>query len=247
MEALLKVKLSDMVSEALVKFITEEGLKAGDKLPTEKAISERLGIGRTSVREGIRQLEAVGLLSSHQGTGIYLREVNIDSFLKVPKSIPLNDFLVLSNDEILDLLEVRLIIESAACRNAAERISEMELDQLRKLCREMEGSADRPDNFMRCDLEFHKLIIKASGNSILPKFFMLIRDLYSKQFTLSAYPHALKKAVVYHKEILAAIEHRNAELAVKHMVDHLKEVQALFQRNFSKQKKSSVGKEKHEA
>ena len=56
-----KRKLPDMVSEAIVEFILEKDLQPGDKLPTEKELSLQLGIGRTSLREGIRQLETVGL------------------------------------------------------------------------------------------------------------------------------------------------------------------------------------------
>ena len=237
METLSKIRLSDMVSEALVKFILEQGLTPGDRLPTEKAISEMLGIGRTSVREGIRDLMAVGLLSSQQGNGVFLQEVTIDSFLKVEKRVPLRDFLTLTNDEILDLLESRLIIESAACRLAAQRISDEDLGHLRRLCRDMEECVERPDEFSNCDLEFHRKIVKASGNSILQKIVILIRDLYSKQFTLSAYPWAVRNALVHHKNILAALEERNVDLAVKRLTEHIEEVKTIFYERFSQVEK----------
>lgn len=233
METISKIKLSDMVSEALVKFILEQGLQPGDKLPTEKAISEMLGIGRTSVREGIRELEAVGLLSSQQGNGIFLREVTIDSFFNIERRIPLNDFLTLTKDEIFDLLEARLIIETEACRLAAKRITDDELANMRDLCRKMENCLkERSEEFTRHDLEFHRQIIKASGNSILQKIVMLIRDIYSKQFKIFAYPKAAKMAFVSHKKILSALEDRNVELAEKYLTEHLKEVQALFHEKF---------------
>ena len=82
MKTLTKTKLSDMAAESIVSFIIENELNPGDKLPTEKEICLRLGIGRTSVREGISQLETVGLLVRHQGHGLFLKEVTLDSFLK---------------------------------------------------------------------------------------------------------------------------------------------------------------------
>jgi len=60
MSRIERPKLSDMAAEAIVQFITDENLQPGDKLPTEKELSDRLGLGRTRIREGMRQLAAVG-------------------------------------------------------------------------------------------------------------------------------------------------------------------------------------------
>ena len=135
-----KRKLSDMVSEAIVEFILEEALKPGEKLPTEKELSQQLGIGRTSLREGIRQLETVGLLSSHQGKGVYLREVTLDSLFASGKHIPITSFLTLNKEEILDWLSVRVIFEVEACRLAAERITDEELAALQEIHQTMADS-----------------------------------------------------------------------------------------------------------
>jgi GntR family transcriptional repressor for pyruvate dehydrogenase complex len=227
MESLSKIKLSDMVAKALVNFIMENNLRAGDKLPTEKKISERLGIGRTSVREGIRRLDAVGLLETHQGDGIYLRDVTIDSLFQLQTQAPLSHFLVLSEREITDLLSVRLIIESAACRLAIQRITDEEIGNLRRLCKDMEDTLQQPEMYMEHDLEFHRQLIDASGNVILPKIFALIRDLYSKQFSISAYPKALEDALRFHREILSGIEQRDEKKTLLHLEAHLKEVKRL--------------------
>jgi GntR family transcriptional repressor for pyruvate dehydrogenase complex len=81
MDVIPRAKLPDLVVDAIAKFITQNKLRPGDRLPTEKAVSEQLGIGRTSVREGMRKLETLGVLESRQGDGVYLKPVTTDSLL----------------------------------------------------------------------------------------------------------------------------------------------------------------------
>jgi DNA-binding FadR family transcriptional regulator len=71
-----------MVAEAIVDLNTKNDLQPGDTSPTGKELSEKLGIGNTSPREGIRQPEAIGLLSSQRGGGVFVKEITIESILR---------------------------------------------------------------------------------------------------------------------------------------------------------------------
>lgn len=228
-----KRKLPDMVSEAIVKFLLEEALKPGDKLPTEKELSQQLGIGRTSLREGIRQLETVGLLSSHQGKGIYLREVTLDSLFAAGKHIPIASFLKLSRQEILDWLSVRLVFEVEACRLAAERITDEELAALQKIHQIMSDALSNREEFIAQAVHFHKQILLSSGNTILAKLYGFIEDLYSKQISIiTDFPQAMERSLSFHGKILLALKERNVEMAVTNLHAHIEDVRKAVIANF---------------
>ncbi len=232
MQPISRPKLSDLVSEAIVRLITDQALKPGDKLPTEKELSQRLGIGKTSVREGIRNLEALGLLSSHQGDGVYLREVTLDSVFKIDPKIPMASFLRLSKQEILDLVSTRFVIESEACRIAADRITGEEIKSLKVLYDGMAGSLDSPEKFISWDMQFHKQIMVASGNIILTRIFGLIEDLYSKQQSVVAtLPGAMERALEFHESILSALAQKKAKRAVQVMRQHLENMREVLSRS----------------
>ena len=226
-------KLPEMVSEALVQFIAEKALNPGDKLPTEKELSQRLGIGRTSLREGIRQLETVGLLSSHQGKGIYLEEITLDSLFTSKKHIPMASFLTLGKHDILDLLAVRLMIESEACRLAARRITDEELATLKNIHHAMSNAFLDHEEFIAHAVEFHKQLVLCSGNVILPRLFEFIEDLYDKQVSIIANSvQAMEHSLSFHEKILMALTEKNAARVEEYLKEHLEDVEKIVVTHF---------------
>jgi DNA-binding FadR family transcriptional regulator len=97
----------------------------------------------------------------------------------------------------------------------------------------MEAASDDPAVYMTHDLEFHTLIVEASGNTILPTVFRMIQDLIWSQYAVSiSYPHAIRQATRAHRRILAAIEDRDGPLAVRALEEHLSDVQEMVRSNF---------------
>ena len=236
MKALSKTKLSDLASQSIVQFMIETSMKPGDKLPTEKEIGERLDIGRTSVREGIRQLEAVGLLEGHQGDGIYVKEVTLDSYFKMKERFSVAYFMNLSKKEILHLLDTRLVLESYACEMAAANITDDQRNLLERNYLAMASSLDKREAFIQHDLEFHRAILKASGNIIFPKIFDMINDLYARQLIVTAdLPEAMERALVFHSRICEALLRKDGNEAARVMRDHLTDMKSVFSNSTSKE------------
>lgn len=228
-----KRKLPDMVSEAIVAFIHEQTLGPGDKLPTEKELSLQLGIGRTSLREGMRQLETLGLLASHQGKGVYLKAVTLDSLFASGKHIPITTFLTLSKSEILDWLSVRLIFEVAACRLAAEHMTDADLAELQKTHQAMAASLANREAFVAHAVNFHKQILVSSGNVILAKLYDFIQDLYSKQIAIfTNFAQAMERSLYFHGEILNALLERDVDRATHNLQAHIEDVKQAVMLNF---------------
>ena len=234
MKTLAKTKLSDMAAESIVSFIIENELQPGDKLPTEKEISLRLGIGRTSVREGISQLETVGLLERQQGYGLFLKEVTLDSFFRMKERFSVASFMSPTPKEILDFLDTRLIIETAACEMAADNIMPKAMKSLEDHHRHMSGAMENRKKFMSHDLKFHSEIVQASGNTILPKMLGLIQDLFYKQlFIFAGYPRGLDKALDFHGRILEGLRKKDKAMAAGVMREHILDMKQTLEKRLS--------------
>jgi GntR family transcriptional repressor for pyruvate dehydrogenase complex len=230
--AINRPKLSDIVSDVIVQFILSNGLKPGDKLPSENELATKLGIGRTSVREGIRQLEANGLLTTRQGYGVTLNKVTIDMLFPSERKFALADFLVMSKKEILDLMELRMVIETDACRRAARNITAEGLQGLRRSLEDMVQTTGDPKAYIIPDMAFHKQIAIASGNVIYPRIFELISDLFRRQQSITAsLPDAKNTASRFHKEICQALAQRDEGRAVAAMKNHLENTMSSIAEN----------------
>ena len=233
MEAINRLKLSDIVSQTLFKYILEYKLQKGDKLPSSNELSKSLNIGRTSIREGIRELEAIGLLTTRQGYGVSLNEVTVDMLFSVNRKIPLAELLILSKKELLDLMSLRLVIEIDSCRLAAENTGAADLEKLEMLLEEMEQTKDDPEGFIVPDMAFHKQIAVSSGNVIYPKIFDMISELFRKQQTIVALrPGAKNRAIKYHQDILSFLKKKDADGTVEVIKAHLENTRFEIEKNF---------------
>jgi len=232
MDTLTRPKLSDMVYETLANYILDQGLQPGDKLPSEQELTTTLGIGRSTLREGIRQLEAIGLLTSRQGYGVTINEITMDKVFQVGRPINLVDFLKLNKQEILDLMDFRLLVEVEACRLAADRISEEQLVSLETYLNEMETRKNRSSSFITYDMKFHMEIAQASGSCVYPSVFKFIEGVFRKQqAVVASLPGAMGRALEYHKRLVGTLKARDGEQAALTMRKHLENTIAAISRN----------------
>lgn len=157
---------ADLVVDYVRAELAAGRLGPGDRLPTEQAFAERLGVSRNSVREAVRVLQSAGLVDVRHGTGSFVRE-SVESsvgLLLLFRSL-------VTQAEPAALVEVRRVFERACAELAARRSTEADLlamrdaiDRLRRLGADPQSSAtDRLD----ADLAFHRAVYRASGNEML--------------------------------------------------------------------------------
>ena len=149
--------LTSMLIEAVTERIQSGQYKRGDQLPTEKDMIEEFGVSRTVVREAIANLKASGLVSTRQGKGAFVLEEGLRSF-----SIS-EDKLALA-ENLLEALEVRIAIESAAAALAARRRTPEQLAAVRAACDAMDAALAEGEETVALDLAFHRAIAEATGN-----------------------------------------------------------------------------------
>lgn len=209
--------LVDSVCQQLAKLI--RGSQSADEderwLPGERSLAEKLGVSRSVVREATKRLEQQGMLEIQHGNGIKI----VDRLHR-----PLNDSLTLlipdMADRLAQLNETRLSIEPDAAARAAERATEDQLRELRRIHTSLEQAPDN-DAAIQCDLAFHHAIADASGNLI----YRLVLDslgelgLASRLRTIGRIGKA--PAAGHHEAILSAIERRDADAARAAMRFHI--------------------------
>ncbi|SDC06320.1 GntR family transcriptional regulator, transcriptional repressor for pyruvate dehydrogenase complex [Paenibacillus sp. UNCCL117] len=157
-------KIYEVIADQIKDQITGGQLKPGDKLPSTKELSERFQVGRSTVREALSALKAMGLVEIHQGEGSYVR--TIDS---VDVDLPEWNSLLMSRETILDLLEARQALEIANAGLAAEKRNEEDLRRFEAVLERMERHLGDEEEGERSDIEFHLTLAQATHNDILAR------------------------------------------------------------------------------
>lgn len=167
--------LADVVAEKIEGLIVEGVLKAGQILPSERRLTEKLGMSRTAVREGIKILRARGIVETSHGRGTYVTQLTGD--LALP---PMMHLLAAHPRTLFDLLEVRSLLESEAARLAALRGTTADFNLITHRYQEMvasHGDATDPSIHAKLDHAFHLSICEASHNPVLVHMLRSLNDL----------------------------------------------------------------------
>lgn len=153
--------LADQAADLLLDRIRAGEWELGAKLPGETTLAAQLGVGRSTAREAIRQLAGLGVLSSRQGSGVFVTALDAR-----------DDWdLVLRRSDILAVIEARTAIEAESAELAAKRRTPADLRAIR---RALEGRGVHRDDIaahVDADTAFHRAVVQAAGNPILLELF----------------------------------------------------------------------------
>jgi GntR family transcriptional repressor for pyruvate dehydrogenase complex len=215
--------ISAEAAEALQRIIIDMELQPGDKLPSQAELGARLGVGSRSIREAIKTLEARGLVETHQGKGVFVKNATLDFFLEV-----LNDSLVFDlyrdKKRLLELTQLRWMIESNVIHDLAEHpdpeMLKKLVDIVDKMARCEEPRDIEPYNML--DAKFHVTLIEACGNDILITLYRNLAVLLIKSVVKTGYMKgSLQQSLTDHRQILEALVARDPGRAKELMERHL--------------------------
>lgn len=207
--------LTERVEEQLVRLILDNDLQPGDRIPTEPELMERLGVGRNTIREAIRQLVSRNVLETRQGSGTYVSEKR-----GVPED-PLGITFMGKNPFLgLELSDVRLLLEPEAAAVAASGATAGQLEALRDACEAAERRIARGEDYSDADMRFHIDIAEAAGNGILKNLVEIIISSIPVTIRLTE-DRFRTETVREHRAILTAVENRDAAGARYAMITHL--------------------------
>ena len=157
-----KSSTPEIIINEIVEHVKSGQLKPGDKLPTERDMSKMFGVGRSSIREAIKGLVLSGYLESAQGKGTFVR-----------KDLPINDLDLnhlqntLIAEQIVELMELRVILECNAVKLAAQRASSQDIQRIDQALQRMQACQSDIKKFYDPDFEFHVAIAEATHNEMI--------------------------------------------------------------------------------
>ena len=166
--------LYQSVQEEIKSYILKHHLVPGDAIPTEHELAQQLAVSRNSVREAVKSLEALGILESRAGSGLYVRSFSFDSILNnLPYGL-LFDFKVLT-----DLLEVRMHIETGMMKRVSEQVTQSQLNELQRVLDHMRVEAEQGVYAEEDDRIFHQILYHNVDNDVLSRvldiFWLVLR------------------------------------------------------------------------
>ncbi|MGM0365106.1 MAG: FadR/GntR family transcriptional regulator [Actinomycetota bacterium] len=214
--------LVQAVIDEIIYQIKKGELKPGDKIDSQRELSRKLKVGRSCIREAMQALSLSKIVDIKHGKGAYVSPISLESILN-----PVNLRVSLDKDELLDLLKIRMILESEAIKEATKNVGNCDLQKLKK---HLENSRKylKEKNYELYyleDYEFHRTIAKCSRNNVLASIFNFIFDLFIEGIkTTSKVPGSPKRGIRWHKEIYRKIRLMDVSGSEMAMRNHIKQI-----------------------
>lgn len=219
-----KADVTTKLIESFKELISQGVIRAGSKLPPERELSQRFGVSRASLRQALKVLEIMGVVSQRVGDGTYLSR-DASTIL----SEPMQFMILMDSISYQELVEARMIVEPELAARAAERATSADLAALREAIDGMEGSESDPVRRVEQDLAFHNALFRAAGNRVCDLMFAVIHRAMLSSFMRTSACAKLRETIAYHKGIYSAIHARDPEAARQKMIDHLESTKRLLE------------------
>ena len=204
------MSVTDEAIARIREMIAEGRLKPGDRLPKEADLAALLGLSRNSLREAVRALSLIHVLDVRQGDGTYVTGLEPERLLEAV------GFMVeLRHDtSLLEVFEVRRLLEPAATARAAELISAEQLAELEQELLRAEG-ARSVEELVAHDLDFHRMIVQAAGNQVLSALLVQLNSptVRARVWRGLTQEGALERTLAEHRGLVAALRAGRADLA----------------------------------
>ncbi|PZF26051.1 MULTISPECIES: FadR/GntR family transcriptional regulator [unclassified Curtobacterium] len=208
---------ASVVARQLVSLLTAGELAPGSRLPSERILSERLGVGRSAVREALAALEILGIVQIRPGSGTYLRGGTSDL---LPTTLSWG--LMLASNRTRELLEIRSSLERTAAILAAQRATDEQITELGEYLVRQEETLDDPQTFIDADVRFHVLLARASGNDVLADLLQSLRSMLSVWVARRVQTRQATEAAFHeHRAVFEALRARDVSAVQRAMDAHM--------------------------
>lgn len=222
LDILTRTETLDIQKEIISKIrdlINLKNLEPGDKLPSERMLSEKFEVSRSNVREAIQKLEFYGLLKSIPQSGTFVANIGVTAMNGM-----IEDILRLEEPDFKSLVETRILLELKTARLAALRRTDEDLQKMKEALDAYAEKVINGKDAVQEDLLFHLAIAKASGNSTMNTFMLIITPEIITNFEKYHVcdTNQAQIGIVEHTEIYEAIKAQDPQLAKQKMKEHFK-------------------------
>ena len=216
-------RVYQMVITAIENRIETEGLRAGDKLPSESQLAESLQVSTRAIREAYSTLRTLGVVEIKHGKGIFLAENSLDYFLE-SLSTSLKFTFSDTGTLLIELTDVRLLVEAGLVSVFTHSCGEQDIAALDEIVEQMAVyyRDGRIEQFNEADFSFHNYIVNTSGNRIVRSLYFHLQNLLHQSIEVTQlYGGSEQQCLNDHQGILDAIRKRDSESAKTRMEEHL--------------------------
>ncbi len=212
-------KITDIILQRLINLILDEGLRPGDRLPTERDLMTRLSVGRSSLREAVRVLSTIGVVEVNVGEGMFVGNGGSSAL-----TLPLSWGLLMNDDSAREVIETRRIIEVELAGLAAQRATDEDIAMIKGDVTQLEASQDDGPAFVRIDLDFHLAIARAAHNQVMFHILETLQQVvraWMDKVTEEYFEGRPQPAFAEHAAVAEAIAARDEPQARQAMRGHL--------------------------
>jgi len=211
--------VQNVIIDKIRDLINYKNLEPGEKLPSERMLSEKFDVSRSAVREAIQKLEFYGLLKSIPQSGTFIANIGITALNGM-----IDDILRLEEPDFKSLVETRILLELKTVRLAALRRTDEDLEHIKETLDAYSDKVIKGGDAVQEDLLFHLAIAKASHNSTMNTFMLTITPEIITNFEKY---HVCDENQAFlgiqeHTDIYNAIKDQNPKLAKENMKAHFK-------------------------
>jgi GntR family transcriptional repressor for pyruvate dehydrogenase complex len=226
--AIVRTRLSDQIAERIHDAIASEQYKPGERLPSELSLATSFKTSRGTIREALRALQATGLLDIRNGAGVFVAESPFPFPSRLDRANSLPD----RRSAILEILEIRIVLQSLAIKRCAQSITAQELDALRALLGEMRDAVATKDagRYAKLDEQFHSKIGDMCDNLMLRDLIHHIESTYhTTNRNLFDLEGRLSQSMEEHERIVDTLARRDeiaAEAAIQRHIESVRDIVA---------------------
>lgn len=210
-------EVQNMIITKIKDLINYKNLEPGDKLPSERVLSEKFKVGRRSIREAIEKLEYYELVKSIPQTGTFVANIG-----QIALNGMIDDIIQLKKPDFISLVETRVMLELKTVSLAAQRRTEEDLENIEESLNNYKKKTLNGEDALQEDLLFHLEIAKACGNSTINDLMLQITPKIISVFekTRVCDEDGFQDEVQKHEVIFEAIKNQNPQKAVAAMEHH---------------------------
>lgn len=206
----------DMVVDTLLSAIIDKKYPTGSQLPTETELCNMLGVSRITIRESLKKLQMMGVVSIQQGKGTFVKEVGLNTFMQ-----PMFGLIDFDDFDIKTIYDARLYIETGSARLAAQNRTQQDIDKMEILIKQMQEAVKQQRLEIDKDRAFHIAIAEASKNNILKATVINLEDISSACVQrLNKVFSFMNEAHSQHVKIFEAIKQGDEDAAEQAIVEH---------------------------
>jgi len=219
-----RIRQHEYVLEQIKKMITDRTLIPGDRLPSERELAAKLGVGRSAVKEAFRILEILGLIEVKIGDGSFMKHNDFSYFFEsIANTI---GFLSeLTPETVLNFLEFRSVWEIKCAALVAKNATDEDIKMMQIEINRMEKAQNNPTEYKVADINFHHLMCIASKDKSIMLVVQGVRNILLSYFDVYPYinsePERMQNSFASHQNILGAIKEHNEAKAITFMKEHL--------------------------